>query len=67
MEPNWKRMLRQQQEKEASAKEKQQAQGAPPPPNACCPKAYTVPCFCGGARECPDHPGPVCFGGFSHD
>jgi hypothetical protein len=39
----------------------------PPPPNACCPKAYTVPCYCGGAKECPDHPGPVCFGKLSHD
>lgn len=39
----------------------------PPPPNACCPKAYVVECPCGGARECPDHPGPVCFGTYSHD
>jgi hypothetical protein len=37
------------------------------PPNACCPKAYVVECYCGGARQCPLHGGPVCFGKYSHD
>ena len=37
------------------------------PPNACCSKAYVVWCYCGGAKECPEHPGLVCFGKYSHD
>ncbi|NOK32379.1 hypothetical protein HMI49_04085 [Corallococcus exercitus] len=33
----------------------------------CCAKATIQDCACGGARICPVHGGPVCFGKFSHD
>ncbi|WP_223644449.1 hypothetical protein [Corallococcus sp. EGB] len=33
----------------------------------CCAKATFRDCACGGARVCPEHGGPVCFGKFSHD